>query len=262
MKYNILFFIIIIVVIIVFNSFTKNYDNSSFSGFQNYYTTKWSPDLIRRFNVYQLTVNDNVNQFNLEQLQKQATPEEAEEYLKTGLWHWPDDLKKLYIESVWSNPIIKIDPHYALNYAMRVYNQNAVRQLLAWNTKEGQFLLYGGDLGYTDDGMPQIHPMQNRHNTIKCSTDSVDSSHMEKKVYNGMNLWNGYMNSTTTRVKPEDIPKEMPGFSFVKGPCNPCVALNSPPDFSCPFRLNIEAKLSSIEGDDSISVPWKQLWNL
>lgn len=256
MKYtNILIFIVIILLIILFNLFTKN-NVSLFSGFENYYTTKWSNDLIRRFNVYQLTVNNNVNQFNLDQLQKQATPEEAEQYLKTGIWYWPDDLKQLYIESVWSNPMIKIDPHYALNYAMSVYNQNAVRELLAWNTKEGQFLLYGGDLGYTDDGMPQIHPMQNKHNTIRCSTDSVDSSHMEKKIYNGINLWNGYRNSTTTRVKPEDIPKEMPGFSFVKGPCNPCVALNSPADFSCPFRISLGPT------DNSISEPWKQLWNL
>ena len=70
-----------------------------------------------------------------------------------------------------------------------------------------------------------------------------------------MNLWNGYMNSTVTTVKPEDIPNEMPGFSFVKSPCNPCVALNSLGDFSCPFKLNVK-------GDDNISIPWKQLWNL
>jgi hypothetical protein len=245
-SYNIIIFIIIIICIILFNSFTKN---SIKLGFQNYYTTPWSPDLIRRFNIYQRTVNDNNNQFDLDQLQRQANPAEAEEYLLTGIWPWPDDLKNLYIEKVWSNPIIKIDPQYALNYAMKIYNQNAVRELLAWNTKEGHFLLYGGDIGVSD-GMPK-----NMRNTIKCSTDSIDNSVIQKKIYTGMNLWNGYMNTSTTEVKPEDIPKEMPGFSFVKGPCNPCVALNSPGDFSCPFKLNVK-------GDDSISEPWKQLWNL
>jgi hypothetical protein len=256
-KHIILFFIIVIVIIlfnILFNSFIKK-NKSLFSGFQNY-TTKWSPDLIRRFNLYQLTMNDNVNQFNLDQLQKQASPEEVEEYLKTGYWYWPDDLKQLYIEKVWSNPIIKIDPHYALNYAMSLYNQTAVRELLAWNTKEGQFLLYGVDLGYTKDEMPQIHPNQNKHNTIKCSGNSVDTSHMEKTVYNGANLWNGFINSTTTVLKPEDIPKEVPGFSFVKGPCNPCSALNFDGNFNCPFRIKVG------NDDDSISEPWKQLWNL
>jgi len=244
--YKLIILIIIIITIIFFNFFTKNLGKD---GFQNYNTNSWSPDLIKRFNIYQTTMNKNVNQFDLDQIQRQVSPTEAEEYLKTGIWSWPDDLKNLYIEKVWANPIIKIDPQYALNYAMRIYNQNAVRELLAWNTKEGHFLLYGGDLGVSD-GMPK-----NVNNTIKCSTDSVDSSHMEKKIYTGMNLWNGYMNSKTTTVKPEDIPKEMPGFSFVKGPCNPCVALNSPADFSCPFKINIK-------GDDSISEPWKQLWNL
>jgi hypothetical protein len=263
-SYGILIFITIILAIIIYSikfvhSLTKN---SLIDGFENQLSyTKWSPDLIRRFNIYQTTVNENANQFNLDVLQQQATPEEAEEYLKTGLWPWTDELKNLYIEKVWANPIIKIDPHYALNYAMKIYNKNAVTELLAWNTKEGHFLLYGGDIGVTD-GMPP-----NMNNTIKCSADSV----LEKKVYTGMNLWNGYMNYTKTVVKPEDIPKEMPGFSFVKGPCNPCVALNSPRDFSCPFRLNVKGDLPSVKGDldsysvkgdDSISYPWKKIWNL
>ena len=78
---------------------------------------------------------------------------------------------------------------------------------------------------------------------------------MEKKVFSGINLWNGHMISSVTTVKPADIPKEMPGFTFVKNPCNPCVALNSPGDFSCPFKLNVE-------GDDSISKPWQSLWGI
>jgi hypothetical protein len=241
--YTVVIISLLVISIILFNSFTKITD-----GFQNNYSN-WSPDLIRRFNVYQTTMNKNKTYFDLDILQKQASPDEVEQLLETGFWPWPDSLNNDYIEKVWSSPIIKIDPHYALDYAMRIYNQTAVRELLAWNTKEGQFLLYGGDLGVSD-GMPK-----NVHNTIKCSTDSNDNSIMEKKVFNGMNLWNGFMNTTTTTVKPEDIPKEMPGFTFVKNPCNPCVALNSPGDFSCPFKLNVK-------GDDSISNPWKSLWQL
>jgi len=86
------------------------------------------------------------------------------------------------------------------------------------------------------------------HNTIKCSPKSLK---MEKTIYTGVNLWNGYMNSTTTIVQPKDIPKVMPGFSFVKEPCNPC----NIGKFNCPFRINVK-------GDDSISLPWKQLWKL
>jgi len=242
-SYTVLIISLLVISIILFNSFTKITD-----GFQNNYSN-WSPDLIRRFNVYQTTMNKNKTYFDLDILQKQASPDEVEQLLETGFWPWPDSLKNDYIEKVWTSPIIKIDPQYALNYAMRIYNQTAVRELLAWNTKEGQFLLYGGDLGVSD-GMPK-----NVNNTIKCSTDSNGNSVMEKKVFTGMNLWNGFMNTTTTTVKPEDIPKEMPGFTFVKNHCNPCVALNSPGDFSCPFRLNVK-------GDDSISNPWQSLWQL
>lgn len=245
-SYSIILIIIIIILIILFNSYIKK---SNINGFQLYYTENWSKDLIKRFNKYQTTVNKHVAQYNLDILQRQASPEEAEEYLLTGLWPWPEDLKYLYTEQIWSNPIIKIDPAIALNYARKIYNQNAVRELLAWNTKEGHFLLYGSDIGVSD-GMPK-----NIHNTIKCSTDSVDNSNLEKKVYTGMNLWNGYMNFTKTNINPQDIPNEVPGFSFINQPCNPCVALNSPADFSCPFKLNVK-------GDDSISEPWKQLWNL
>ena len=234
---------LLVLIIILFNSFTKMTE-----GFESN-TRKWSANLLKRYNIYQATMNDNNVQFNLELLQQQASPEEAEILLKTGFWPWTDDLKAEYIEKVWSNPIIKIQPEYALNYAMTIYNQTAVRELLAWNTKEGHFLLYGGDLGVTD-GMPK-----DVNNTIKCSTDSHGNSVMQKQVFTKMNLWNGYMDSETTVLNPEDIPKEMPGFSFVKGACNPCVALNSPGDFSCPFKLNVK-------GDDSISGTWKSLWGL
>jgi hypothetical protein len=133
---------------------------------------------------------------------------------------------------------------------MKIYNKNAATELLAWNTKEGQFLLYGGDLGTTNK-----EELKDIHNTIKCSTDNDGNSIMEKTVYTGMNLWNGYTNSKTEVVKNQDIPGEMPGFTFIKGACNPCVALNSPGDFSCPFKLNVK-------GDDNVSIIWKKLWGL
>jgi hypothetical protein len=157
-SYNIFTFTFIFILILIFIFTFKKIQ----TGFQNY-TIQWSPDLIKRFNIYQQSVNQNINQYNLTQLQRQATPQEVEELLQTGFWPWPDDLKQLYIEKVSDNPIIKIDPQYALNYAMKLYNKNAVTELLAWNTKEGQFLLYGAH--------------NNKNNTIKCSPDSV----MQKK---------------------------------------------------------------------------------
>jgi len=242
-NYKFLLLLLLVVSIIMFNSYSKRVD-----GFQNS-NSQWSPDLINRFIKYQQTVNENNTQFDLDILQKQATPEEAEEMLRTGYWPWPDDLKQEYTEHVMSSTIIKIDPEYAVNYAMKIYNEDTVREMLAWNTKEGQFLLYGGDLGVTD-GLPN-----NVRNTIKCSTDINGNSVMQKKIYTNMNYGNGYIGEKVTSVEPADIPNEMAGFSFVNGPCDPCVALNIPGDFSCPFKLNVK-------GDDDISNVWKKLWNL
>jgi hypothetical protein len=251
-SYNCFLLILLVISIILFNSFTKTK-----TGFQNYNSSttfnNWSPDLIKRFNIYQTTISKNITHFDLEILQKQATPLEVEQLLETGYWPWSEELQNEYLNKVLYNKIIKIEPKYALDYAMKTYNRNAARELLAWNSKEGQFLLYGGIIGTSRTSEKSEKNLEK--NTIKCSTDSNGNSVMEKTVFNGMNLWNGYMNSNTSVVKPEDIPKEMPGFTFVNNPCDPCVALNSPGDFSCPFKLNIK-------GDDSISNPWKSLWGL
>ena len=236
MKYNYTIFLFTCLFICLFTClFTCLYFYLSLSfnkkvGFQNYNNVKWSPDLIKRFNIYQTTINKNVNQFDLSLLQKQATPEEAEEYLKTGKWEWSDELKDLYIESIWSSPIIKIDPQIALNYAMSIYNKNAATELLAWNTKEGEFLLYGG----------KIDP----NTSIKCSYDNPS-----------------VMLKQTNKLKPEDIPKEFPGFSFINGPCNPCSVFddldktNSITNNKCPFRLDIN-------GDNNVSPIWEKIWKL
>lgn len=262
-SYNMFFIILLVISIILFNSFTKPKTKTK-TGFQNYNSNtnnnsiNWSPDLIKRFNIYQTTISKNITNFDLDILQKQATPLEVEQLLETGYWPWPEELQNEYLNKVLYNKIIKIEPKYALDYAMKTYNRNAARELLAWNSKEGQFLLYGGISDISDiSGTKNTKNVNdiNVNDTIKCSTDSNGNSVMEKTVFSGMNLWNGYMNTNTSVVKPEDIPKEMPGFTFVNNPCDPCVALNSPGDFSCPFKLNIK-------GNDRISNPWKSLWGL
>jgi hypothetical protein len=255
MKYNYYFilkiflFILLIISIIFFNSFTKvKYRLGLEEGFVS--NIIWPDELVQRFIAYQRTVNLNDHQFDLDILQKQASPEEAEHLLSTGFWPWPDDLKYEYLDKVWQNPIIKFAPSFALDYAMKLYNKTAARELLAWNFKEGQFLLYGANIGVTE-GMPK-----NVNNSIKCVPDKDNNSFSIKKiVYKDMNLWNGYMEYDIQNLKPEEIPEHINGFSFVKTPCDPCVALNSPGNFSCPFRINDK-------GDDSISWPWKSLWNL
>jgi hypothetical protein len=226
--------------------FMYNLSFSFVEGFTNTNTNTntinpWSEDLIKRFKIYQNTVNTNNYQYNMLILQQQATAADAEQLLATGYWPWSEDLKQQYQEAILRSPLIKVDSASDLDDAMKIYNQNAAKQLLAFNTKEGHFILYG-----TKGDGP--------NDTIRCSSD-MKTSVLQKTVFDGYNLWNGYKNNTTTTIKNEDIPSQVKGFSFINGACNPCSAINENPDYNCPFKLNMP------NGDD-VSPIWTDLWHL
>ena len=221
----------------------------------------WSKETVYKFNKYQDTVNSNNNQFNMRVLQEQASEDEVKELLRTGYWPWSEATKKQYMEGVWQNTMLKFDPEEALDYAMKLYNETAAKKLLSWNAKEGQFLLYGLKL----DNRTNLNNSGNiigidsegnaisdegkiaKKSVIKCSDDP--NSVLQKTTINGYNLFNGYKNTTTVNIDPNEVP----GFTFVRGECNPCSPFYS--DYSCPFKLNVE-------GNNEISDVWKELWNV
>ena len=201
---------------------------------------QWGQENIDRFVSFQSTINPQ-SHFNMQIVQNQASEEEALELFNTGNWPWSENTESLYKDAIAKEPIIRRTPVFSLQSAKTLYNENAIKKMLSWNTKEGQFLLSGG--------------FNNYNNKIKCFSDanSRETSVLKKIRVNGYNLWNGYKNEKITNINNEDIPQEMPGFSFVSNPCNPCKALDD--DYSCPFKLNVK-------GDDNISDIWKILWNL
>ena len=257
-NYNTIFYIIILITLAIFRYLFNKYYDLCYDTYVNKYFNSnsdvkegfvWSRDIIKKFNVYQNTVNLNNNQFNMAVVQEQASEDEAKELMKTGYWPWSEDTKKQYIEAVWSNPIIKFQPEAALDYAMKLYNETAAKRLLSWNTKEGQFLLYGGTNPADNSANNGRISITGKKNVIKCSDDPHPV--LQKKIYTDRMLWP----SSTENIKNEDIPNQMPGFSFIKGPCNPCSVLNEHPDYSCPFQLNVK-------GDSEVSDVWKNLWNI
>jgi len=271
-KYSYIKILLLIICVYIFYPIIDKYlnkllgikDNKGKEGFV------WSRDTIKKFNVYQDTVNLNANQYNMSVLQEQASEDEAKELMKNGYWPWSQDTKKQYIEGVWQNPMIKFDPGAALNYAMKLYNESAAKKLLSWNTKEGEFLLYGSTnnnsnkdiIGITagDDGSFKgvgqgvtVDGQISKKNIFKCSDDS--NPVLQKTTVNGYNLYNGFKNTTTVNLSSDEIPNEVPGFSFVNEPCNPCAPLNDVADYSCPFKLNVK-------GNNEISDVWKELWSI
>ncbi|MEY3106878.1 MAG: hypothetical protein RIT35_1051 [Pseudomonadota bacterium] len=193
----------------------------------------WSDDLLNRFTSYQSTANDNRNNYNMEVIQQQASPAEAETLIKTGYWPWSSETKYEYTDAIWHHPIIKVNVGNALDYAMKTYNETAAKLLMSWNTKEGQFLLFGGK--------------GSNYDTIKCSTDLAMIGVIKKEFKDD------YVENSVP-IQNADIPNQMPGFSFLNdvGPCNPCLALNN--DYSCPFKLRTK------DGDDTMSPVWSRLF--
>jgi hypothetical protein len=113
---------------------------------------------------------------------------------------------------------------------------------MAWNSKEGQFILNGAVIGHSD-GLPS-----NVNNQIKCNT----KGQMMKIINKDVDIYPGYMIQEKKFLPSEDIPKTLAGFKFIDGTCNPCVQDGKN---YCKFKLNI--------GDGGeISSIWKYLWGL
>ena len=203
----------------------------------------WSNQTEHDFLKFQDTINHNT-QFNMQMIQEQASEEEVRELIKNGSWPWSQETEYAYMNHVAASPMLNIDPAASMITEKTVYNERAMQQLLGWNSKEGQFLLNGSII-------------DNGNGTIHCTTDEEGNTSLQKKVLKGYNTWNGYADYETTNFsedKINQIPQNVPGFQFVRSPCNPCVALDN--DYSCPFQIATKK-----EGD-TINDVWKKLWNL
>jgi hypothetical protein len=213
----------------------------------------------REFLDLQSTINPNVN-FDMGEIGRQATQEELDYYLKHRMWPWSDKLKEVYKTAIISNPYVRLEPGLAVDRARVMYNESIMWQILSWQTKEGQFLLNGvivkdpssnefssgfGDFPYSSELVKE------RHDVVKCHNNNV----LMRTRNVGIDQNGAYI----TKQYPVDLgtlDKLIPGFSFSKGGCNPCVALDDPPNYSCPFNLDI------MNVQPGVSSVWQHLWSL
>ena len=220
------------------------------------------------FLLVQHTINPKIV-FDIEEIKKQASQEELDYFLKNGMWPWSDDVIQLYREAVERNQLIRTYSGDSVNYARKIYNQTAILRLMSLETKEGRFLLSGvqvndgkpnkledlpsgfGDFGYGESGLAEhMYPI------IKCKIDDNGNTSLEKTVYTGKGGIFGEQTSIKSEVNYNDLGSEIPGFTFVNSPCNPCKAFNSSPDYSCPFNLDVK------NVNPGISHVWKYLWGV
>ena len=208
---------------------------------EGYTSSTWSNELIERFLAYQYFHNPRYI-FDIDIIQKQASSEEAEDYLNNGNWTWSPEVEKLYTNYVSQLPFVSISSNSSLEDAKKIYNETAITDLMAWNSKEGQFILNGAVIGQSP-GLPK-----NINNQIKCNTKGK----MIKIINKDVDIYPGYMIQEKKFLPSEDIPKTLAGFKFIDEICNPCIQGGKN---NCKFKLNI--------GDGGeISSIWEYIWGI
>jgi len=217
-----------------------------------------------------LLVQDSIHPnkiFDVNMIMKnQATPEELNYFTQNGIWPWSDKTKELYLQAINANPYVKIAPDAALLDTQSIYNEKGILMALSYQTKEGQFLINGiqvpvsggnpaedvpsgfGDFAYKSGLKPDL-----RDDVIRCN---MDSATLERIHYTGREGIYQSQTAITTPVEYGDLENSIPGFKFLRGPCNPCGAIREKPDYSCPFEIKVK------ENDTGISSIWKTLWGL
>ena len=229
---------------------------------------RWSDETINDFVIFQNTINPQIK-FDLDILQTQASEEDAKYLLKNGKWRWNSEVQKLYMDLVSINHYIRNTSEDSLNTAMTIYNQSAILQALRTQTKEGRFLLSGITYGTpnTENTYGYDSGLVSKNDTvIKCYNNN-GKNELTKIEYvgdsGGLTANHLFKKTKLDYNKLEDT---VPGFKFINSPCEPCVALNNPADYSCPFNLNTQPTPKQITQQtnqkNNVSPVWKYLWNL
>jgi hypothetical protein len=102
----------------------------------------WSDSSKDEFVRLQHTINPNII-FDTEEIQKQASQKDLNYYLSNGIWYWSDKVKNMYKKASEHNPYIRTSPEDSMNYAQKIYNENAILQVLKLNN-EYNIPKYGG----------------------------------------------------------------------------------------------------------------------
>jgi len=248
-------YLLILLVVLIALYF---YFGSTFTK-EGFISTNWSTQTIQNFLNFEQTTNPNLT-FDVDVIQQQATEAEVKTLFQTGKWPWNDETKKLYMDAVKSNTMLKVSPAGAMEQAQSIYNQTIIREMLSWSAAEGQFLLRGaysvatnqnqnngsGTYGI-DSGL-----ITKNNNLISCGIDSNNNVVLQQTENMGNDGITGAHIKKTNKIDYNKLPSLLPGFRFIGSPCDPCSALNSPPKYTCPFSLTSKDP----------SPIWKSLWGL
>lgn len=213
----------------------------------------YEPETIDKFIVLQSFNNPNTY-FDLKQLSKQASEQDLQYYNKNGYWYWDEATKKAYQDDLNHNSMQQEYPkgQYMRN-AQNTYNQNIMKQILSWRAPEGQFLMNGVITGNQD--YEENKNLLTGHGTFAYENGLLQKGDAQIVCKDNKLSLKKMVGSSVPIYAPLNyklLPKLVPGFSFTKRECDPCVALKDKPDYSCPFTLNGEEP----------SYIWRILWGV
>jgi hypothetical protein len=277
--------ILLVIFVIIYRFMTLSiYANNNTTTLSNKIREgfSWNQTSTEKFLEIQNLINPEIV-FNTPEIQRQSTQEEVDYFNKYRKWPWSEEVKNLYKEALGKNPYVRTDPDDAVNTVSSIYNENAILQMLSWQTKEGQFLLNGVTVNTGEKNSYEDLPsgwgdyayksgqITKKNDVIKCGYKKNNNN--EDNNVNNINNNNnnqitlqrikhmgneGILNSSVQKIDPvdyHDLEKLIPGFSFLKEPCDPCEALNKTPNYKCQYSLNIK------DTEKGISPVWKYLWS-
>lgn len=90
----------------------------------------WSQKSAKEFIELQNSINPNTV-FDIKEIQKQASQEEVDYFLKNSKWPWTKSVEDLYKELVNKNTYVRLNPDDALKQARTKYNQSIITRMLS-----------------------------------------------------------------------------------------------------------------------------------
>lgn len=219
---------------------------------------QWSADLIRQFTQLQTTINPQ-HIFDTAQIQKYATPQEADYFIKHQQWEWDAPTEALYRAALAKNPMIVDAPDNSVTHARRLYSQGQIRQILFMQSPEGRAVINGivltpprgdpanpltqlqregrGTFAYTagltstntTQPLLQCDPVTSQPVIVSPHGADIDTHGSIGLLTYARALWPKITKPITDMA---DLRKY--GFNFPDGgdPCNPC-------DPTCKFTINV-----------------------
>ena len=90
----------------------------------------WSEESDRKFIELQNSINPRIV-FDTKEIQKQASQEEVDYFLKNSMWPWSKEVEDLYKKLLEKNTYVRLNSEDAINESKTKYNQTIITEILS-----------------------------------------------------------------------------------------------------------------------------------